>query len=468
MQHNNKRQVVVRRPALFFLATFMLLTGANLTASQPFNFKAPVQITADTVDYNYRMSRNPNSQLQFDSSGTLHLVYWSGYFATNPTNPASIFYRSWTDSTGWTDEQIVDDSLDDHGRRMGGRHPSMAIDKDNTVWVAWHDHRHSPPEPPYNGINNLEVYCDKKPAGGEFSEEDIRLTQTSAAHFGDNAYCARIAAAPNGEVTVAWYDFHVDGYVSDIFMQTSDVHGNFDQTSPIISQRITNADNRQLSSGQPFKPAFNMPDFAITTSGQRCIIWSQDFGGSTGNSSAAPVYYAELGSQPMEVAYSAISPANDGYWFPPKLKLAPNGDLWVLYSVNTGSGIRQVELIKRAAGNATFTSPRRITSGGNNQNADMAIDADGLLHIAWVEVSGYQNNQVIYICYDYDSDTRLSELTVTPEPGPWESPALALDSAGLPHIVFGLFQGESLPDHGAIWFVQPEQDTSSISGWELY
>lgn len=462
---SKKGWTVAGRFASLFL--FSCLWAAPLCAAPAsFSFKPAVQVTTDT-QYNYRMSRNPGGQIAFDTSKTLHLVYWSGYFATNPQNPATVFYRSWARDRGWSSEEFVDNSIDSSDRRMGGRHPSMAIDGSNGVWVAWHDHRHSPPEPPYNGINNLEIYCDYRPPGGNFSETDIRLTNTSAPHFGDNGYCPRIAVAPNGEVSVVWYDFHADGSASDIFLQTSDTSGTFDQTSSVLSQRITNADNRSAAGGQPFKPAFNMPDLAITSTGTRLIIWTQDFGGVVGNANQAPIYFAQHGSQPAELPYTAAVSGNDGYWFPPKIKLAPNGDVWLIYTVNTGGGVRQVEISRRRAASATFDSPRRLTATGSNENADLAIDPDGRLHVVWVSTAGYQSSHVNYLLYDYETDGRLKEIVISDGPSGWAGPSIALDSDALPYIVYGNFQGESLGDQGSIWFVEPEAH-ATVRDWVMY
>lgn len=454
------------RPAFSFICAVICV---SLVHGQyvPFDFEEPVQVSDDTTTANYRMSRNPNTQLAFDSTGRLHLVYWSGYFSTNPINPSEIFHRHWTPADDWSDEVTVDDSYDNQQRRMGGRHPSLAIDKNDTVWVAWHDHRHSPPEPPYNGINNLEVYADKRPADGEFSAHDIRITNTSASHFGDNAYCARVQAAPDGRVSIAWYDFHVDGSISDIFMITSDSAGQFDLTSPMLSLRLTDAGQRSHTPPQVFKPAFNMPDFVITPQGQRHMIWTQDFGGSTGNSGGAPIYYAQPDAQPSLVNYTAIVPSNDGYWNPPKIKLAPNGDIWIAYTV-VDNNVRQVELIRRAADTGTFGSPLRLTSGTRNENPDLAIDTDGRLHIVWSEYLGFENKTIRYTYYDPETQEAIVEKTVTTEIASWESPALVLGADGLPYVVFAKYAGEALGDQGSIWFAQPIADQTNVDDWRIY
>ena len=423
---------------------------------------------------NYRMSRNPNTQLEFNASGTLNLTYWSGFGSTNPSSPSAVYYQSWSKTRGWSANEIVDQSLSSDagylGQRMGGRNPSMAIDNDDKVWIAWCDYRDCGIGPPYNGINNTEIYCDWKPPGGSFSSDDLRLTSTAAAHFGDSGYAPRIQAAPDGKMSVVWYDFHLDGSISDIYLMTSSVTGVFDTvTTPMLSRRVTNADDREAIPPQTLKPAFSMPDLAISPAGQRYAVWSQGFGGSMGNSGAAPIYFAQLPEQPAIVTYEAIVPDNDGFWHPPKIKLAPNGDIWVLYTVLVETN-RYVELIRRRQGQTLFDAPIRLTTSGSSKNADLAIDNEGRLHVAWSEYSGWQNSHIRYALLDAAGQSKLRETQLTTEPGAFAQPCIVLDGEQLPYIVFGEGNSDSLGASGDLWFVRGilKEQLSSAGHWMLY
>jgi hypothetical protein len=251
------------------LFPFVLILGIQGIAtsgwSQTF-FAAPEKLTDGSEKF--QLSRYPSKAMGFDSQGRLHITYWAGGFATSPATPSAVYYQNWTVEDGWSTREFIDDSFFDDGSgpvKYGGRHPSLAITPDNTVWIAWHDHRHCNPDPPGNGIDNIEVYADRRPANGSFSSTDLRLTTTSAPHFGDNAYLPRIVARPDGGVSVLWYDFHVDGFVSDMFVKHSDSSGNFDLAEPILSMRITNQDDRPGSGFS--KPAYSIPDFACDGAG---------------------------------------------------------------------------------------------------------------------------------------------------------------------------------------------------------
>jgi hypothetical protein len=480
---------------MLFGACLSLLLPGRAGAGE-FTFAAPQCITAQDhptvlngsdpyylLD-NYRMSRNPNTQLAFDTSGTLHLTYWSGFFATNPSSPAAVYYRNWSERDGWSEQQIVDDSYNEVdpaylGVRMGGRHPSLCVDTSNTVWIAWHDHRDCRVAPPYNGINDIEVYCDHKAQNEEwFSGEDVRLTDTTSDgidnNVGDNAYCARIQSDPlTNKKTVLWYDFHADGWFSDIFMLTSDKDGTFSLVNAggIMSQRLTDADTREPVPPQTLKPAFNMPDFIITPEGQRYAVWSQDFGGSVGNSGDAPIYFAEIPEEPALVSYTTLVGDNDGYWYPPKLKLAPNGDLWVAYTVLNSNYNRDVRLLHRSKGHATFDAPIILTDGTktNSNSLDITFDVEGRVHAVWIENGGNNNHQVRYAQYNPDSPvTPLRSGVLTPQAGGWEQPCIVLNTHGLPYIIFADSSNDAVGHQGDIWFVRGLPPPNAASNWNLY
>lgn len=440
-------------------------------AAQDYRFSDPQPITDHSE--NYRMSRNPNTQAAFDSSGTLHLTYWAGFFATNPSSPAAVYYRNWNEATGWSDEQIVDDFYFENGDRMGGRHPSLAVDSADTVWIAWHDHRNSLVPPPYNGINDIEIYCDRKPAGEEFfSTEDIRLTNTTQQindNLGDNGYCARIRIAPDNKASVMWYDFHSDGWGSDIFMLTSDAAGDFDISADIMTNRLTAYETRDPIPPDTLEPAFNMPDFVITPQGQRYAIWTQDFGGSTGNSGAAPIYFAAPGETASIIPYIRIAPGNDGYWYPPKLKLAPNGDLWVVYTVLDQNFNRRIAMLRRPYGASGFDPVIEFSSSQNEScnNADIAFDSQGRMHVVWIKDFGFENHQLWYCAFDPAAGQRSGERQLSAENGPWEAPIILFDAHDNAHVICGSLGGDSVGDKGDIWFTRGEPVTAAAQ-WALY
>ena len=423
---------------------------------------------------NYRMSRNAGSQMDFDSSGTLHLTYWSGFSETMPDSPSAVYYQSWRDGTGWSSNTLVDQSVSDDpgylGKRMGGRHPSLAVGPDDRVWITWHDHRHCGVDAPYNGINNIEIYCDSKPSTGSFAQGDIRLTQTAASHYGDNGYAPRIDVAPNGSVSVMWYDFHFDGSVSDIFMMTSDASGTFDTAASMASRRLTNSDDRHRLPDRAMKAAFDMPDFAIGAANQCYTVWTHGFGGSLGGETGSPIYFAEVSEPATSVSYATIASQTDSYWYPPKIKAAPNGDLWVIYTALLDPN-RRVEIVRRPSGQADFQTPVVVADGPQDLNGDLAIDSQGRLHVVWIGDAGFGSGYVRYAMLSSDGQTILREETLTPDSGAWSGPCIVVDDRDHPFITFCEGDNEYVGDQGDIWFVYGfvrETAPGTPGAWMIY
>lgn len=438
------------------LALFSAMLGSDVGAAT--TFTPPEQLT-DSSEI-FQLSRNPNASMGFDSTGRLHIVYWSGFFATNPNEPAYVYYQNWTEVDGWSTREFIDDSYFDDGSTLlkyGGRHPSLAIAPDDSVWVAWHDHRHSNPDPPGNGIDNIEIYADRRPAGGSFSSTDIRLTQTSAAHFGDNGYMARIVAAPDGTISVLWYDFHEDGNISDIFVTSSDTTGDFGAIEPILSMRITDQDDRPGSGFS--KEAYSIPDLAVDQSGDLYAIWTSGFGG------AAPVYFAEVPNPVTTLPLSSIETAassTGAYFDPAKVTVAPTGDVWLAYTGVSGTE-RDIYAMRRPAGSSSFDNPILLkgAAGVLEKAVDLEVDATGLIHFAWID--NRSGTHVYYGVYDPIADQLDEEVQVTEDSLAYERVTLALDET---ENVFLLFDSSSVSS-GDVWFAR-SQSASSVRNWSLY
>jgi len=425
--------------------------SAVSSVAQPL-FAPPLQLT-DSIRP-YQLSRNPNSAMAFDSIGTLHITYWSGFFATSPTEPAYVYYQSWTEADGWSTQEFIDDSYYDDGsglEKFGGRHPTIAVAPDDSVWVAWHDHRHCNPDPPGNGIDNIEIYADHKPFGGSFSSTDLRLTTTNAGHLGDNGYTARVAVAPTGRVSVLWYDFSFDGGVSDIFVKHSDNVGNFNLVETLDDMRLTNLNDRTPGL------AYSIPDVTVDSTGQMLAIWTSGFGG------AAPVYFTPVPNPQAIVSETTIVTGTGAYFDPAKITTAPNGDVWVFYTRRAGTE-QDIMAMKRPFGSSSFESPITLhnTLGVIEQAVDAEVDSSGNLHVVWIdERSG---RHIYYGVFDPAVPGFTDELQVTTSPDTYRRVTIQLGDSDRPHILYDV---EHSSTSGDVWFVAP-QEPAAATQWNQY
>lgn len=402
----------------------------------------PPELIADSGE-NLRFSRNPNTQAAFDGQGVLHLAYWVGGEETNITNPSSVRHRSWTPGPGWSDEVIVDDSFvgDD---RLGGRNPSLAIRPNGDVWVAWHDHRHTSDESG-NSIDNIEIYADYIPFGSDGFSGNIRLTETTAAHSGDNGYAPSLAVGPDGRLHVAWYDFNDLPEVGDVYYRVTGPEGGFPGDETLADHRITHRGDRG-----PSPVSYTLPSVAAEMDGRVHIAWMEGTGG------ASPLLYASLAGADLPLEGAMISSFQGSFFDPPRLVPSPLGGVWLGYTergVNPGG---DVTLRHLPAGAGTFQEAVSMTSSTATQRqASLRVDEEGIVHVAWIdERSGIH---VYYNTWDPASNSPGAEIRLTGESSMWARPCLALDTAGRPYVLFEEDLGTS---SGRLWMVRPEIMTS--------
>lgn len=416
-------------------------------------FETPQPVTDGSAKH--RLARNAGSCAAFDSAGRLHLAYWSGGESTVPAAPSAVLHRSWMPSGGWSTETMVDNSYYDTGSglvKYGGRQPSLAIGADDSVWIAWHDHRHSNPDPPSNGIDNLEIYADRMPSGGAFSATDIRITATSAGTTGDNGYFARVVAAPSGIVSVVWYDFTVDVSVADLYARHSDATGDFGAQPAMSSMRLTDKDARAAFT------SYVVPDVAVNASGVVATTWTSGVGGT------APARFAIVPNPAATLVEAQVAAQCAGYFDPPKIAAEPGGDFWVVWT-DTAAATRDIRAARWRTGLSSFDATIAIAENAavEEHAADIAVGADGRLHFAWIEGTGSART-VRYALRDSAGTSQLDSGTASASAGSWDRPAVALDAFNRPHVVF---EEDTSPSAGRVWFAAAPA-LSSAANWEAY
>lgn len=436
------------------LLSFALVASSAFAAPPPPTFSEPEIVTDGAT--RYRLSRSTTSSTGFDDAGVLHAAYWSGFDGgTSPAFPSFVYHRTWTRQTGWSAATIVDDSEDGLGAHVGGREPSLAFDQAGGVWVAWHDHRHSTALG--NWIDNLEIYADYLPEEGAFSSSDIRLTNTSAGGAGDNGYTARLAAGPDGATHVAWFDFHFDGNVSDIFLKKSDASGIFDLGETMADMRLTDLADR---GGMP---AYATPDLAVDHLGFRHLVWTTGFGGG------GDIYYGQLAVGATTASETLLAPGSGDFFDPPRVVAASNGDVWVAFGDDAGPGgnenvtLMLREVVGRGVG--SFGAPIPVTSDPGRQYApDLEVDSAGMVHLAWLDRRGGQRH-IYYGVFDPNLGALAFEVQVTTESAEWDRPALSLNGDG---DVFLLFERNAGPAAGDLWFATTIAPLAADGAWERF
>lgn len=417
------------------LVAFVAASIRVLVPAQSYEFLPAVEVGGGGSE-RHQLSRNANHTAAFDSEGRLWLAWWRGGETTTPTTPSAVLVAHWTTAGGWSAPEGIDDSFFDTGSglvRYGGRHPSLAIAPDDTVWVTWQDHRHSDPDPPSNGINNIEIYADRRPAAGSFSATDLRLTESSAAHLGDNGYTPRIVVSPAGIVTVLWYDFHANAGVSDLYAIHSSPGGVFTLPQAMASLRLTNFSDRGGA------PAYTVPDLEVLADGILMASWT------TGTGGPAPVRTAVVPNPSATMPEQEIAVNSGGYFDPPKLALAPGGDLWAVYARRDGTDWNlAARRLPNGSGSWDAEVTLRAATGIAERFPDLEVDGAGNLHLAWIE--GTNPRAIHYARYATAGGAALQSTMIAGD-GNWERVTIELDEGGAPHVLYDELAGGI----GRIW-----------------
>lgn len=417
-----------------------LVGWGALARAEPFG--TPERITDGSLKF--RLSRTANGHLAWDLIGTLHVVYWAETRAdfTNPTYPSFIIYRSWRPESGWSAPAVVDDSFV-AGQRVGGRHPALAVAPDDAVWVVWHDLRHSTAARQW--IDNAEIYADRRPLGGSFSQIDLRLTTSMADHAGDNGLAPKIAAAADGRLSVVWFDFHFDdgqAEVPDLFLKTTDADGVFDLSESMAAMRLTNKTERDA--GLPY----TLPDIDATPDGTRHLVWTGGFG------SGVDLFYGAVAAGEMSLTETRLAVGATDFFDPPHIAAGPDGEVWIAWSDKTSGAGSPIRLRRRRGGEADFDPPVTVAAGpGRRLAPDHAIAPDGGVHLVWIE-DDLNNVDAVTVRYgrvEPESGVLAEATSLTPERGAWRRPTIALNAEG---SVYVLFEEDVNPFNvGDIWFV---------------
>ena len=82
-------------------------------------------------------------------------------------------------------------------------------------------------------------------------------------------------------------------------------------------------------------------------------------------------------------------------------------------------------------------APVFLTGGeGTADQADIAIDAEGRLHVAWVDDRAEFNDEIFYALYDADGSVLIADTRLTFDDNRSKRPTIAVDSRGRAHIAW--------------------------------
>lgn len=398
---------------------------------------------------NYEMTRNPNHSMAVGRDGTVHLVFWDGSLETSTSHPSTVWYCRRDPAGCWSRPEVVDDSYTSQGKRIGGRHPSLVLRSNGEVRVFWHDYRNCTSSRKW--IDNIELYTDSRPPLGSFSRNDLRLTTTSAAHDGDNGYVPQAVAAPSGEIFAAWYDYHFNRSLADIFLMKSNALGRF-PSLPIDFWRLTNITQRGDG------VSYTLPDLALDSSNTVHLVWTTD------NLAGRRVYYAHRDPGGTLSTPVVLSPLGGDFYDPPHITAAPRGDIYAIWTDHGSFSNTSIYAARLRPGLSAFDPPMRVTSNAAVAlQGDAKVDSLGFLHVVWTDRRA-GNGAIFYGVFDPDRQILLSESKISEGSADSVRPCIALSERRRAYLVWTDYRH----GNGQIYFRTNEQLSRAGAPWNLY
>lgn len=417
---------------LFF--SIPLFTAAQIQLEPP--------LLLEQSDQELHFSINNQHVMVFDSEGDVHLVYFIPDDVSSP--PENRMFYLHVDDGVITEALPVTHSVDSGG----GRHPSLIIDANDTIHVTWQDYRHTSAFGNY--IDNTEIYYNRKFREGEFSDTDIRISNTNAAHLGDNGFVPVIEVDSAGRVHIIWYDFNRNGSNAEVYLRSSDDAGEFADETGIEQFRITNLHNGSETVSHWMPTMISVSEGLYTVWGRR--------EGFTGTLALEGCLISAEGD------ISEIDPIGTGGTFldPPRLAADQQGNIAMVYARREDDQWRITMQYKPAG--QSWSEPMDINQSNNNSTQpNLSFDDEGNLFIVWQEAVGF--DQIRLAKVNPVSGTILFQQSLTTEEVDAKTPVIAFDST-LHRMTIAWIQ--QVFDSTEWQMVLVQQEVTAVLDWSIY
>jgi hypothetical protein len=260
---------------------------------------------------NARRDRSP--RLAFDRTGNPCVVFYSNRDGTN-----AIYLRRFNRPGNPPDERLSPPATECYAA-------DCAFDPGGTLWVVW------------CGKNKglYDIFVQSRPEGHEPATQQLTYSI-------EDAMSSRIAAGPDGTVTVAYYKWHTlwgSSRDRDVYART------FDPSRRDWRPEI------EISPHEPQVEDHTDPDVAVDRQGNSWIVWSYDYHPSLYSkpldAEQPTIFAARLGSNAVSspLLVGATGPFRDAIDLFPTAAIDGQGMLWCAWDCSEPSrGIRLARL----------------------------------------------------------------------------------------------------------------------------
>jgi murein DD-endopeptidase MepM/ murein hydrolase activator NlpD len=307
-------------------------------------------------------SKSPS--LFVDSDGMVHVAWEDETNYDGCGWDADIFYKSKPAGGSWSITEVVStESTDSSG------FPSLAVDNNGTVHVAWHDYTD------YAGSGSgWDIFYKSKPAGGSWTTTEVVSTESTYL-----SWCASLFVDNDGMVHVAWEDetnYDGCGWDNDIFYKSKPSGGSWSTTEVVSTE----------STWDSWHPAL-----FVDNDGMVHVTWQDwtDFGGS---GSDWDIFYKSKPSGGSWTTTEVVSTESTSGSSQPSLAV-DFGEVHVAWVDRTdygGSGSDLDIFYKSKAPGEDWSVTEVVSTESTDSSYHCSLAVDfGEVHVAWVDRTDY-------------------------------------------------------------------------------
>ncbi len=348
--------------------------------------------------------------LAVDSEGTVHVVWQeSTNYDDSGDTICHIFYKKKPLGGSWSTVEVVT-----AGSSYHSLYPSLAIDLDGTVHIAWRRDKWDTEQ----GFYKKYIYYKNKPLGESWSTEELVSIESYYCN-----YSPSLVVDTNRTVHVTWVE-ETTGNVEKILYKNKPHNGSWSATE-LVENMGTN--------GYPTKATL-----AVDLDETVYITWQ---GTSVGGHCWGDIYYK---NKPLGESWSAtevVSTESPYDSYHPSLVVDSSGTIHIAWQdeswiLGSGSDFDIFYKYKPLGENWSTTEVVSLDSTYNSFNPSLAVDLDGTLYVAWHDCSNTSWGQIFYAKKIIDNLWTEAELISTVSDRDAQFSSLGVDLDGNIHVAW--------------------------------
>jgi hypothetical protein len=406
---------------IVFGVTFLLL-GAGVVSGVDYNvtnsqdeMQKGWTITEVVSTESTSASSFPSVAVDYD--GTVHVAWRDLTDYGGSGTDFDIFYKHRDSSGAWSTAEVVSTESTEESRE-----PSIAVDPTGKVHVAWCDYTN------YGGSGtDKDIFYKYRNLAGSWSTTEIVSAEST-----DNSYAPSIAVETDGTVHIAWYDktdYAGCGSDYDIFYKTKAPSGTWAATEVVSTESTGDSDNPSL--------------FVDSSSGKAHIAWDDDTDYNACGTDFDIFYKNKDILNNLWTTTEVVSSESTGLSLWPTLKVDSDSNIHVAWDDWTDydhCGVDE-DIFYKAKKSNIWSITEVVSTESTEISYQSYLDATSSnVYVAWKDSTNYGGSgadaDIFYKTRDLSS-WGTSEVVSTESTGQSEWPFIIVDAIGTAHVAWG-------------------------------